>query len=241
MSRCAGSGRLGNQIFRNIATSIIAEKNDLNVFYGSYDEIKSLGIQLFSGTKVNEQTILLTDDNYFEILQQTNLQCNLWPNENYFQTNAISCLIYRYIQQNHIRQNIMDINPFKERYNNNNDCYLHIRLGDQKFAIPNIAFYLRTLSLMQFNKLYISSDDLDDEYILELIKAYPNIEIIKYDQIKTIQFASTCRYIILSTGSFSAIIGYLSFFSKVYYPKYNEKLCTWGDMLTIPGWNQIDE
>ena len=91
------------------------------------------------------------------------------------------------------------------------------------------------------NKLYISSDDLDDEYILELIKGYPNIEIIKYDQIKTIQFASTCKYIILSTGSFSAIIGYLSFFSNVYYPKYNEKLYKWGDMLTIPGWNQIDE
>ena len=94
---------------------------------------------------------------------------------------------------------------------------------------------------MKFDKLYISSDDINDEYVLELIKAYPTAEIIKYEQIKTIQFASTCKNIILSTGSFSATIGYLSFFSKVYYPKYNGKICTWGDMLTIPDWHQMDE
>ena len=39
---------------------------------------------------------------------------------------------------------------------------------------------------MKFDKLYISSDDINDEYVLELIKAYPTAEIIKYEQNKRI-------------------------------------------------------
>lgn len=257
MSRSAGAGRLGNQIFRNLATSIIAEKNDLNVFYGSYDEIKSLGIKLFSGTKVYEQTVLLTDDNYFNVLQQTNLPCNLWPNENFFQTNAISCFLYRYLQQNHIRENIMGVNPFKDRYNNNNDCFIHLRLGGgggdckAKPWCPLIKEYKLLLSTINFDNLYIASDLFEDEYVIELTNAYPTAKLLKYDEIKTIQFASTCKHVMLSTGSFSAVIGYLSFFSDVYYPKYkliqhpeskfSNTFSNGGDMLTIPGWHQMKE
>ena len=43
------------------------------------------------------------------------------------------------------------------------------------------------------------------------------------DLLKIIQFGSTCKYVILSYGSFSAFIGYISFFSKVYYKKIDEK------------------
>ena len=40
-------GRLGNQIIRNLAVSLIAEKHNLYVKYSSYDLINSLGIELF--------------------------------------------------------------------------------------------------------------------------------------------------------------------------------------------------
>jgi hypothetical protein len=75
--------------------------------------------------------------------------------------------------------------------------------------------------------------------IQQLISLYPNATIIEYDEIQTFQFASTCKHIILSHGSFSAVIGYLAYFSDIYYPEYEADKMWYGDMFSIPGWNKI--
>ena len=67
------NGRLCNQIIRNIAVSLIAEKNDLYVNYWNYTLIHQLGIDLFIGNKKYENTISLNDDNYFSIYNGTDL------------------------------------------------------------------------------------------------------------------------------------------------------------------------
>ena len=59
------------------------------------------------------------------------------------------------------------------------------------------------------------------------------------DPVKTIQFGSTCKHIVLSHGSFSAMIGYLGFFSQVYYPNKTPKWCPLG-MMTGKGWYSIN-
>ncbi len=46
-----GGGRFGNQIIRNLAMSLIAEKFDLIMRYQRSDEIEKLGFKLFSGKK----------------------------------------------------------------------------------------------------------------------------------------------------------------------------------------------
>ena len=46
-----GGGRFGNQIIRNLAMSLIAEKFDLIMRYQRSDEIEKLGLTLFSGKK----------------------------------------------------------------------------------------------------------------------------------------------------------------------------------------------
>jgi hypothetical protein len=58
-------GRLGNQIIRNLAVSFVAEKYDLKVNYSNSDLIRGLGIELYSGNKEYDNTIELTDKNYF--------------------------------------------------------------------------------------------------------------------------------------------------------------------------------
>jgi hypothetical protein len=83
------------------------------------------------------------------------------------------------------------------------------------------------------------SDSKNHPIIKDLIKNYENSVIIDYDEIKTIQFGSTCKNVILSHGSFSAIIGYLSFFSNIYFPEYEEKKIWYGDMFSIDGWIKI--
>ena len=50
---------------------------------------------------------------------------------------------------------------------------------------------------------------------------FKNVHLINYNEIDTIHFGSTCKNVILSHGSFSAIIGYMAFYSNVYCYKNN--------------------
>ena len=82
------NGRLGNQVIRNLAVSLLAEKHNLKVNYWNNDLMYKLGITLFSGINSYECTKRLTDDNYFATYNCDNLNYNLDPNSydyrNYF-------------------------------------------------------------------------------------------------------------------------------------------------------------
>ena len=58
------------------------------------------------------------------------------------------------------------------------------------------------------------------------------------NEIETIQFASTCKNVVLSHGTYSGIIGYLSFYSNVYYCKVNtvgwQPVGPWKDKDKLP-------
>jgi len=239
-----GDGRLGNQIFRNTAVSLIAEKHDLVVSYSWNEQIKRLGIDLFVGTKRHKSNIKLTDENYFGVLN-SDITSNLDATASFFQTNEISNYICKYFQRDPIKGKIESNNPFKERYNANNDVFIHIRLDDIVRGGNNwnvgIAYYQKALSCIpSYDNLYISSDSKAHTIVQQLVNGQPRAHLIEYDEIQTIQFASTCKHIILSHGSFSAIIGYLSFYSTIYYPAYELASIKWfGDMFSIDGWNKV--
>lgn len=230
------NGRLGNQIFRNLAFSIIAKKYNLKVEYYNHILINRLGIELFSGHIIYKDTINLTDKNYFYIYNCNNLKYNLNPNNNYFQSKDISNFLYNYLQKTEIKEKIIQKNPFQIRYKSNNDLYIHIRLTDAAKWNPGLNYYINTIKIINFDNIYISTDDKNHNIIKNLEILYPQLKLIDYEVISTIQFASTCKHIILSHGSFSAIIGYLSFFSNVYYPEYDSNKMWYGDMFSIQNW-----
>jgi hypothetical protein len=240
MSTTNYNGRLGNQIIRNLALSIIAEKFDLHVSYYNNEMIDELGIKLFSGNRIFNNTVTLDDDNYFSIYNSHVLENNLDPNFNYFQTKEITNFLYNYLHSDKIKSNIIDKNPFNDRYNSNNDLFIHVRLTDAAHNNPGANYYIKTIESIEYNNLYISSDDKTHSIIQEIIQQYPNTTIIEYDEIKTFQFGSTCKNVILSHGSFSAIIGYLSFFSDVHYPKFEPGKIWHGDIFSINGWIEHD-
>jgi hypothetical protein len=232
-------GRLGNQIIRMLSTSLIAEKFNLQVNYpSSKDFINKLGIILFNGINVYNTTKSLTDSNYFTIYNSDNLDYNLNPNNDYFQTKEITNLLYNYLNTDNIKSNIIKQNKYNNRYNSNNDLFIHIRLTDVAHFNPGIYYYINTIKSIKFDNLYISTDDKNHSLIKSLIKIYPDTNLFISDEISTIQFGSTCKHIILSHGSFSALIGYLSFFSDVYYPEYEENKIWYGDMFSINNWKK---
>lgn len=232
-------GRLCNQIIRNIAVSFIAKKNDLQVTYYNKDLISELGIDLFSGSKVYNSTKNLHDDNYIEIYTLNNIDYNLDANSSFFQTRIISNMIYEHLRSDAVKNKIMEKNPYNHRYNSNNDLYVHIRLRDTAQYSPGIKYFLKAIGEIQTDTIYLSSDELDHPIVSQLLEHFPNIVTLDYDEINTIQFASTCKHIVLSHGSFSALIGYLAFFSNIYYPEYEVNKIWYGDIFSICGWNKI--
>ncbi len=238
-STTGNNGRLGNQIIRNLAVSLIAEKYDINVNYYNKDLINKLGIKLFSGNNTYNSIKKLTDDNYFTIYNSDNLNYNLDPNDCFFQTKEITNFLYNYLHTDTIKSTIIEKNPLNKRYNTNNDLYIHIRLMDVAKYNPGINYYVNAIKNINFHKLYISTDNKNHNIIKILLELYPTAKIIICDVIYTIQFASTCKHIILSHGSFSAIIGYLSFFSNIYYPEYELNKVWYGDMFSINNWTKL--
>jgi hypothetical protein len=240
MSRTVANGRLGNQIIRNIAMSLIAEKNDLHVTYSSHDLVTKLGIDLFCGKTHHHASMHLTDENYMMFYEQPFIACNFGDINAFFQTKEIMSLIYAHLHSDRVNETIMTNNPFRLRYKVNNDACVHIRLGDASNWNPGLNYYSKTLSQLTFDHLYITTDEKDHTTIQQLILLYPNATIIEYDEIQTFQFASTCKHIILSHGSFSAVIGYMAYFSDIYYPEYEADKMWYGDMFSIPSWNKIN-
>lgn len=110
----SGDGRLGNQIIRNLAVSIMAEKHNLQVLYKNEETIKRLGISLFHGIHNYNTMIKLTDENYFDLLMEDTLVSNLNPNDSFFQTPDIAIFLYNYLQSK--MNDIMLVNPFNNRY-----------------------------------------------------------------------------------------------------------------------------
>lgn len=155
MSRTVELGRLGNQIIRNLAVSLIAKKHDLYVDYCNYDIIHNqLGIPLYRGNKIFNETIDLTDNNYFELYNRDKLDNNVNPNNDYFQTKEITNILYNFLNENSIKHNIIRKNRFIDRYNNNNDLLIHIRLTDAEHYNPGIDYYKKVINSIHFDTMY---------------------------------------------------------------------------------------
>lgn len=236
-------GRLGNQFIRNLCVSIIAEKQDLFVVYSSEEQIRKLGLKLHCGTKTFKNTTCLHDDNYFDHVNMPSLslKSNLDPNSHFFQTSEISNYLINYLKTDSIKGGVIDSNPHKSRYNQNKDCFVHVRLGDIAAHSRNLDFdfYKMAIDRISFEKLFIASDDLNHPIIKRLQIEYPQATCIDFNPIGTIQFGSTNKFIILSHGSFSAMIGFLAFFFHVYSPRCTRASKKWfGDMVS-PSWIEI--
>jgi hypothetical protein len=86
--------------------------------------------------------------------------------------------------------------------------------------------------------LYISTDQIKNPLISRISEKYPS-RLIQYNEVDTIKFASTCKHIVLSHGTFSSCIGYFSFFSNIYYPEFGNLVKWHGDIFSIAKWNKI--
>jgi hypothetical protein len=71
-------------------------------------------------------------------------------------------------------ENIINANPYKQRYNCNNDCFIHIRLTDASQHLPDITFYINAINNINFEKLYIATDEINHNVIKLILQNFPN-------------------------------------------------------------------
>jgi hypothetical protein len=236
------SGRLCNKVIMNLCFSILAEMNNLYITYDYENECRQLGINLFCGKCIYNVDLLVSDNNYLEIVNKSREQIfttNIKNFNSYFQTKEISNFLFDYLNLPNISKNIINKNKFIDRYNNNNDIFIHVRLGDVMQFNPGYKYYEKSIkNINNYDKIYVSSDSINHDICQLLIKNFNAIPI-QYNEVETIQFGSTCKNVILSHGSFSCVIGYLSFFSNIYYPSYEENKMWYGDMFSIVKWNKV--
>jgi len=236
MSRTTGAnGRLGNQIIRNIAVSLIAEKFDLYVDYSSKEIINNLGIPLYCGSRKLLTTIELNDDNYMRILNAERLDSNLNSDRAYFQTKPIMELIYNYLRSDKVMNLVKNRNEYKDLYGNNDSVYIHVRMGDVSQHNPGAEYYINALRMIEADRyvdtVYVSSDSPDHEIIQTIKRAHPNVRVLNINEEYTIKYGSVQRSVIMSHGTYSMIIGYIGYESEsYYYPLYNSSVKWYADL-----------
>ena len=252
---CSG-GRFGNIFIRNFVAEYIAKKNNLKMNYGFYENFKKLGINLFIGTKTYSETLIITDDIVDSIIFDDKIFNQYVRNKNiifrqheynpnntpyaWCQTSSIVSYIRNVVN---FEERVYKSNPYIKRYNNNSDLFIHVRLGDIiefKFDV-DYKYYDEIITKISntnpYKKAYITSDSIDHDICQRLIKKY-NLIIYNADEIDTLQFGSTCKSIVLSNGTFSWLLGLLSFRSNVHYPTIKKK---WhGNIFIYPDWHEIN-
>jgi len=228
--------------FFNSFISLISKKYNLKSKYGYRGHCEDLGMELYSGSETGHTKFIPIEDNNFIRYLKDDVNIEDFGfrimKDTYFQTKEFVLFLKDHYSQESVRNKIIDKNKFKNRYNNNNDLFIHVRLGDVTHLNPGIEYYENVISRISFEHGFISSDSLSNPMVQTLIHKYKLVSI-NVGEVETIQFASTCKHLILSHGTFSWLIGFLGFYSNVYYSNPNRTQKWHGDIFCIPGWIEI--
>ena len=178
-------GRFCNHIIRALAASFIATQQNLKFNYGQYvDKMVLLGIKLYEGTMTYRNSQIISNSNIMSYLRHNiPIYKNIIIDRYYFQTKDFSNYLYKYYQNSDNQQSIIDANKFNNRYKNNNDVFIHVRLGDVEHLNQGYAYYDKALTgITSFESGYIASDDITHETCRKLIQKY-NLKIIDYNEV----------------------------------------------------------
>jgi len=245
-----GPGRLANQFFRNMMAHILAKRSDLPFEYGYYDKMCKLGIVPFTNGKTvypKENFVLVNDSNFFNMVLETEItplttNIQLEHDACYAQTKDFALYLRDYFEKEGMFAQFRETNPSSFLCKKNTFLFLHVRLGDVAHQNAGFDYYDAILLTMagKYQCAYIASDSIDHYICKQLIEKYGLIPLY-LDEVDTILFASTCKYLVLSHGTYSWLMGFLSFAypdneTVVYIPP---EISRWhGDIFVFPEWRQ---
>ena len=213
-----------------------------------YSRFKLIGKSLcqICETNVNTQFKLLHMFDYHGIFICNNNRCIVSAQETIDDIFTEHPIYNLNLNRNDIKypnDNIIlsSIKPENSKLNLNqeskkNKVFVHIRLGDASSKNPGIKYYEMCLDKLKFDSGYISTDSIDEKMIHKLCEKY-NLSLYENTPGNTILFAKNFDNLVLSGGTFSWWIGFLSQASNILYPK---NYLNWhGDIFVNNNWNGI--
>lgn len=210
MIRVFYKGRLGNRLIQYAAGHLFAQKTEIQLDPNSakFNFFKTFNINPPKG-KVFAKVLDINESNYFNYLNNPikNTGYNI---SGFYQTSEFLC--------GH-RDFILKLYECEIQHNNiqENDCFIHARIGDllnnpnRNMAYFKLDYLKQQLQIQRnnFHKMYISSDTIDLPSLVNLIKQY-DLTVYQSNPLDTILFAKNFNNLILSAGSFSYWMAYLS-------------------------------
>jgi hypothetical protein len=230
-----GRGRLGNALFQNCLARIFSKKFNMRVeSFRFQEELRRLNFKFEPlGENIYKDQREVTDRNMLRLLRKSKINHGL---------NLTGCFQLKRFVKNY-REEILDNFDLVFDDQDNEDLFVHVRLGDlirldKGSRIPGIECYYKAIEQTKFKTGYISSDTMDHEIVLALIDRYNLIPFFG-GAAETINFGKNFNNIVLSSGTFSWWIGFLSKAENIFYPTGGPK---WhGDIFVFDEWTPITQ
>jgi hypothetical protein len=208
------AGRLGNQMFAYCFARIIAQEFNYKLV-NNLSLLQDLRLEQVNGNiYTNDQEIIYgyeyKDDLLENVLKNKNNRMII--TEGYFQK-------YNYYKnyKTNIKEWFKEINPNKENILNDT-IGMHIRKDDisnQKWDLPD-EYFIDTLKMENPEKIIITSDEPTHATIKKIQNEFKNVEIYNGSTIDTLKKFVCFKKLILSFGTYSWWMGFLSNASKIY-------------------------
>jgi len=247
--------RLGNIMFMRIAAWIFANKHNyfldvtptipffknnpndpdpVNTGFG--EPWCSIKIKTNSGEKrFNEPTIVVNNGNYLSLLESENIPDARYFFQDYFQYREF---IAKYSAQikSFFELTYTPVDP--------KEIFVAVRLGDatnSRARLPR-AYYEDAITQLYDKGCYggyITSESIDHPDIVYLKEKFNLKTYINHTPMEKINFAKNFNNLVLSEGSFSFWMGFLSNAENIYIND-RRHLWTWhGDIFVFPEWKRL--
>jgi hypothetical protein len=199
-------GRLGNNLIQFITALFFAKKHNLHfktpANYNNNHWELLIKEPIFSGI-VGTETVEINDDNYMELLDVDKVLPHHYHFNGFFQKKEFFTK-YESEIKSLLNINYKDVDKTL--------TFLHYRLddiGNDRRVLP-LDYYIEALETTKFNGGYITSDSINHPNCLYLINRYNLKPIYGLSPMNTIFLGKNFNNLILSEGTFSWWIGFLS-------------------------------
>jgi hypothetical protein len=222
-------GRLGNNLFQYIAAYFFAKKFNYSIISNVVENCFTLP-QLNGLVYNNNNEIIVNDSNFLDLLNSDTIEQGHYIFDGFFQ---LKDFVLNY------KDKIKSLFNLSYDSINKDEVFVMYRIGDisgSRMMIP-IEYYQESLSIINSNGGYITSDSPEHPNVIQLSKEF-NLTIYNNTPIETINFAKNFNNLVLSEGSFSWWVGMLSNAKNIYY---NQRERFWhGDIFVFSEWHSLN-
>lgn len=198
---------------------------------------KYLGVELYSGKNIYNDWLEVTDKNLIQALRGEFTGKALHINKSKETWFQIRPFVQDFKQE--IKDHFKNI-KYDDRVSKD-DILLHLRLGDKANSIgkdvPDLKYYHECFSKITYKNGFIMTDSPEHTLVKNLTDIY-KLKLLDGSPAKCLAFGKNFNKLILSSGTFSWWIGFLSRAETIYYPIPSKP---WhGDIFVYPEWQGIN-